>query len=133
MINIIPQTGRIVLNAKYAHPTSSKDGPRIIRSLTESLKLPVWPRTFHLNETSPLSSHFIRFNIIFSSKYNYNFYTHNEGQCENPFQSIDRQGRCKNFTHIINPLNAKLNPICHLLMLLGAHHILHVSRILSKQ
>jgi hypothetical protein len=29
----------------------------------------------------------------------------------------------------INPLNAKLNPICHLLALLGVHHILHVSRI----
>ena len=28
-----------------------------------------------------------------------------------------------------NPLNAKLNRICHLLALLGAHHILHVSRI----
>jgi hypothetical protein len=26
-------------------------------------------------------------------------------------------------------LNAKLNPICHLLALLGAHPILHVSRI----
>jgi len=30
---------------------------------------------------------------------------------------------------LINPLNARLNPICHLLALLGAHHILHVSRI----
>jgi len=30
---------------------------------------------------------------------------------------------------MINPLNAELNPICHLLALLGAHHILHVSRI----
>jgi len=30
---------------------------------------------------------------------------------------------------MFNPLNAKLNPICHLLALLGAHHILHVSRI----
>ena len=29
----------------------------------------------------------------------------------------------------INPLNAELNPICHLLALLGPHHILHVSRI----
>jgi len=29
----------------------------------------------------------------------------------------------------INPLKAELNPICHLLSLLGAHHILHVSRI----
>jgi len=26
-----------------------------------------------------------------------------------------------------NPLNAEINPICHLLALLGAHHILHVS------
>jgi hypothetical protein len=35
------------------------------------------------------------------------------------------------FSSIItfNPLNAELNPICHLLALLGAHHILHVSRI----
>jgi len=26
-----------------------------------------------------------------------------------------------------NPLNAGLNPICHLLALLGAHHIFHIS------
>jgi len=32
----------------------------------------------------------------------------------------------------INPLNAQLNPICHLLALLGAHHILHFSRIRVK-
>jgi len=32
----------------------------------------------------------------------------------------------------INPLNAELNPICHLLALLGAHHFLHVSRIRVK-
>jgi hypothetical protein len=35
------------------------------------------------------------------------------------------------YTHI-NPLNAELNPICHLLALLGAHHIFHVSRIRVK-
>jgi len=29
----------------------------------------------------------------------------------------------------VNPLNAELNPIFHLLALLGAHHILHVGRI----
>ena len=34
----------------------------------------------------------------------------------------------KRFTSI-NPLNAELNPICHLLALLGVHHILHISRI----
>jgi hypothetical protein len=28
-----------------------------------------------------------------------------------------------------NPVNAELNPICHLLPLLGAHPILYVSRI----
>jgi len=30
---------------------------------------------------------------------------------------------------VFNPLNAELNPICHLLALLEAHHILHVSSI----
>ena len=34
--------------------------------------------------------------------------------------------------YIFNPLNAELNPVCHLLTLLGAHHILHVSRIRFK-
>ena len=33
----------------------------------------------------------------------------------------------------INPLNTELNPICHLLVLLGAHRIFHVSRIRVKQ
>ena len=33
---------------------------------------------------------------------------------------------------LLNPLNAELNPICYLLALLGAHHILHVSRIRVK-
>jgi len=32
----------------------------------------------------------------------------------------------------VNPLNPELNPICHLLALLGAHHFLHVSRIRVK-
>jgi len=36
-----------------------------------------------------------------------------------------------NITHF-NPLNAELNPICHLLALLVSHHILHVSRIRVK-
>jgi len=33
---------------------------------------------------------------------------------------------------VINPLNAELNPISHLLALLGAHPILHVSRLRVK-
>ena len=39
------------------------------------------------------------------------------------------------FTYIVfefNPLNAELNPIYHLLALLGVHHFLHVSRIRVK-
>ena len=37
--------------------------------------------------------------------------------------------------HLFNPLNAELNPICHLLALLGARHIFHVSglRVNSRQ
>ena len=37
-------------------------------------------------------------------------------------------------SHILpfNPLNPELNPICYLLALLGAHHLLHVSRIRVK-
>ena len=33
---------------------------------------------------------------------------------------------------VLNPLSAELNLICHLLALLGAHPILHVSRIRVK-
>jgi hypothetical protein len=33
---------------------------------------------------------------------------------------------------VFNPLNAELNPICHLLALLGAHLIFHVSSIRVK-
>jgi hypothetical protein len=31
-----------------------------------------------------------------------------------------------------NPLKLELNPICYLLALLGAHHLLHVSRVRVK-
>ena len=33
---------------------------------------------------------------------------------------------------LLNPLNAGLNPIRHLLALVGAHHIVHVSGITVK-
>jgi hypothetical protein len=33
---------------------------------------------------------------------------------------------------VLNPLNAELNPIYHLLALLGAHHIFHVSGLRVK-
>jgi hypothetical protein len=37
------------------------------------------------------------------------------------------------FNSAFKGLNAELNPICHLLVLLGAHHILHISRIKVKE
>jgi len=40
-----------------------------------------------------------------------------------------REDETKSPGRNFNPLNAKLNPICHLLALLGAHHILHLSDI----
>jgi len=40
---------------------------------------------------------------------------------------------CNKFISHFNSLNAELNPICHLLALLGTHHILHISRIRVKQ
>ena len=40
-----------------------------------------------------------------------------------------RRDVCKALNTEINPLNAELNPIYHLLALLETHHILHVSRI----
>jgi predicted protein tyrosine phosphatase len=33
----------------------------------------------------------------------------------------------------LNPLKAELNPNCHLLALLGAHHIFHVSGLRVKR
>ena len=33
----------------------------------------------------------------------------------------------------INTLKVELNPICHLLILFGVHHIYHISRIKVKQ
>jgi len=49
-----------------------------------------------------------------------------ETLCPHPLQA-------KVLSHLLShPLNAELNPICHLLALLGSHHILHVSRIRVK-
>jgi hypothetical protein len=39
------------------------------------------------------------------------------------------QNKVSGFVLLFNPLEAELNPICHLLALLGAHHIFYVSRM----
>jgi len=53
-----------------------------------------------------------------------------------PNSATDRHQYVQPHHHRINhtpiyfiPLNAELNPTCHLLALLGVHHIFHVSRI----
>jgi hypothetical protein len=38
-----------------------------------------------------------------------------------------------NIGNNINPLNTELNPICHLLALLGTHHIFHISGLRVKR
>jgi hypothetical protein len=40
-----------------------------------------------------------------------------------------KKNEVENVLDKLNPLNAELNPICHLLALIEAHHIFHVSRI----
>ena len=47
----------------------------------------------------------------------------------NLYNNVVLTGKHLQLFRRINPLNAELNPICHLLALLGAHHIHHVSRI----
>jgi hypothetical protein len=48
---------------------------------------------------------------------------------KNYMSTVQGSGAWYSESYCINPLNAELNPICHLLALLGAHHILYVSRI----
>ena len=38
-------------------------------------------------------------------------------------------GKRKTSLCLIKTLNAELNPICHLLVLAGAHHFVYVSRV----
>ena len=44
-------------------------------------------------------------------------------------QVNDKHTQSVNHKPLLNPLNADLSPICHLLALLGAHSILHISKI----
>ena len=72
-------------------------------------------------------------------RYEFNLETHIAFiSFQKTFVKVDRNNRWSIFykrnysAHIVhntNPLNAELNPICHLLVLLGAHPILHISRI----
>jgi len=54
-------------------------------------------------------------------------HTHTQTHTGCPGGNVSDFGRM-----FLNPLNAELNPIFHLLLLFGAQHILHVSRIRAK-
>jgi hypothetical protein len=57
-----------------------------------------------------------------------------EGKLQGGIEVTGRQGRRRRkLLDDLNPLNAKLNPICHLLVLLGAHHIFHISKVRVKE
>ena len=55
----------------------------------------------------------------------------------NPIRHLLAMVGARHFVHVsrirVNPLNVELNPIRHLLALVGARHIVHVSRIRVKE
>jgi len=48
------------------------------------------------------------------------------------FLCLKKEAEATSDGHVFNPLNAELNPIRHLLALLDAHHIFHVSGLRVK-
>ena len=70
--------------------------------------------------TLPAFGSYLEFKINFENQF-----------CEHIYllQHFERQKEDNGCKLTVNPLNAKLNPIRHLLPLLEAHHILHVSRV----
>ena len=63
----------------------------------------------------------------YTSRTQWSFTTSTSGRWTETWKHHENMQQTK-----INPLNAELNPICHLLALLVAHVILHVSRIRVK-
>ena len=54
-------------------------------------------------------------------------------EVESVYCSVRAEYFIKQIRFVLNPLNAELNPIRHLLALEGARHIVHVSRIRVKE
>ena len=68
----------------------------------------------------------------FMAQFKYYFSTYTQFYLVVSFLQVFWPGLLIQLKININPLNAELNPICHLLALVGAQHILHVSRVRVK-
>ena len=68
--------------------------------------------------------------VIYSTEYMTTTKLLNHFFVRDPFESLVKS-MTPSQRNVFNPLNAELNPICHLLALLD-HHILHVGRISVK-
>ena len=124
--------------AKYTSPTS--------------FSLIWWPEWYLVRRTNHRAPHYIMFpcrpltfsffdpNILLSNLFSNlcRYILHQLGNFIHQYYQTFPQ-RCRHLGQVIiqcplkmilfNPLNAELNSICHFLALLGAHHILHISRI----
>jgi len=89
----------------------------------ELLLLQMW----HLKSPQHCSQSLLQQALHSTPLHSHNTTQHNTTHSHHAVNAHQLQVRKLNF----NPLNAKLNPICHLLALL-AHHILHISMIRVK-
>jgi hypothetical protein len=81
----------------------------------------------------PLYQYKQQFSVMLKQKTNYRQFILNSLTLSDVFLVFSFLYNCVYFCMFcmlwFNPLNTELNPICHLLSLLGAHHILHISRV----
>ena len=84
-------------------------------------------------ETTAIESRLLHFLVwLFCAPHNYKHKGIVHNLCDAVFLCVPVIQTLISYMGVVNPLNAELNPICHLLALLGAHHIFHVSRIRVK-
>ena len=111
------------LSLPWARSTQSMP-PSNFLNIHLNIKLPITPRS----SKRPLSVTFPHQNTVYTTPLPHTCYM----SCSSHSSTFDHPNDIW-WVQIINTLNAELNPICHLLALLEAHHILHVSRIRVKQ
>ena len=132
------------------HDTHNRQKSKSHAGFEPTIPASEWPQTHALDRSANgigVSTSFTRENCKTWCSYIYNIshlpLTTLRGQQSSTYQTglaaetidfpIDNFLACKQNRHeSLNPLKPELNLICYLLALLGAHHILHVSRIRVK-